>query len=136
MFLILFCCWSVKLRIFERGAHLLNFGGFTAAFALELGLAVFAVVVLFLLNAFLPLWQVGRGKWRYYIFKSVSFLNKFVATIGQLSDFLLGSVLSAGEQKLFVVGVALEVLDLLLAVEHEPALNAEDLSVALGFNQV
>lgn len=61
---------------------------------------------------------------------------QFIATVGELSDFLLGGVLGAGEQKLFVVGMGLEVFNLLFAVEHEPALDAEDLSVALGLDEV
>lgn len=67
---------------------------------------------------------------------AVFFLDQFVATVSELSDFLLGGVLGAGEEELLVVGVGLEVLNLLFAVQHEPALDAEHLSVALGLNEV
>ena len=44
--------------------------------------------------------------------------------------------MSGSKQKLLVVRIVLEMLDLLLAVEHLPALDAEYLTVALLFNGV
>ena len=56
--------------------------------------------------------------------------------LGELAYLLLGGVLSRGEEVLLVVRKLAEVLDLLLAVEHLPALLAEDFAVGLGLDQV
>ena len=71
----------------------------------------------------------------YDVLGAVDFFYQFVITLCQLVDFFLGGVLRAGEEELTVVGVFPQVLQLLLAVQHLPALDAEDLAVGLVLDE-
>lgn len=94
-------------------------------------------VVSFLLTGELPVVllvkqrQIDRSEGRNEILLPVVLLDELVVALGKLTDFLLGSILGGRQKIRLVVRMLLEVLDLLLAVEHLPALDAKDLSVGL-----
>ena len=48
-----------------------------------------------------------------------------------MQDLILRAVTGRGQQIVFVMRIQFLVLDLLLAIEHLPALDAEDLAVRL-----
>lgn len=73
--------------------------------------------------------QVHGRKRRDQVLLSVVLLYEFVVALGKLANFLLGRVLSRRQKIRLVVRVLLEMLDLLLAVQHLPALDAEHFAV-------
>ncbi len=62
---------------------------------------------------------------------AIVLFHDLVIAVGDLADLVLGGVAGRSQQKGLVVGESLNVLDLLLAVEHLPALDAQDFSIAL-----
>lgn len=65
---------------------------------------------------------------------SVELLVELVLSFGQGEDLLLTSVFSRCKQELFMVRILLQMLNLLLAVQHLPTLDAEHFSVRLCFD--
>lgn len=76
--------------------------------------------------------SVERTKWSDDILIAVLFENMFPLSLRETEHLSLARVLCGREEKLLMVGKSLQVLDLLLAVEHLPALDAENLAVRLG----
>ena len=73
--------------------------------------------------------QVDGCEGRNKILFAIVFLDELVVSLGELANFLLASVLRRRQKIRLVVGVLFQVLNLLFAVEHLPALDAKDLSV-------
>ena len=80
--------------------------------------------------------QVDGSERTNHVLLAIRLADQLVPALSQFADLLLGGVLSGSEQELLVVWVVLEMLDLLFAVEHLPALDAEHLTVALLFDRV
>ena len=79
--------------------------------------------------------QVQGRKRRDHVLVAV-FLDELVPALRELAYLLLAGVLGRREQVLPMGRELLEVLYLLLAVEHLPALDAEDFTVTLLFDQI
>jgi hypothetical protein len=58
----------------------------------------------------------------------------FILGFGKRENLFLTSILRRCEEVFFMVRIFLQVLDFLLAIEHLPAVDTEDLSVRFGFD--
>lgn len=80
--------------------------------------------------------QIDGCEGRDEILLPVVLLDELVVALGKLTNFLFGSILRGRQKIRLVVRMLFQVLDLLLAVEHLPALDAEDLAIGFLFDGV
>jgi hypothetical protein len=73
--------------------------------------------------------QVDGREWRYHVLLAVTFSDELVVSLCQFADFQLRRVLGRGQEVRLVVRVELQVFNLLLAIEHLPALDAQNLAI-------
>lgn len=81
-------------------------------------------------------WQVDGREGRNKILFAIALLDELVVSLGKLTNFLLAGVLRRRQKIRLVVWILLQVLNLLFAVKHLPALDAKDLSIRFLLDSV
>lgn len=80
--------------------------------------------------------SIERTEWSNDVLISVLFEDVLALSLREAEHLSLARVLCGREKELLMVGQSLQVLDLLLAVEHLPAFDAENLTVRLGLDHL
>lgn len=73
--------------------------------------------------------EIHWPKRRNEVLLAIRLGDHLIVALSQFKDLLLVGVVSRSKQVVLVVGLSFQVLDFLLAVEHLPALDAQDFAV-------